>query len=82
MHRVRVRQADVFLRPVRTRMPFRYGKAVVTEEPIAHLRIVAEIDGHRAQGVSAAARGANPNDSAGAASSASGSRSSLPLPGL
>ncbi|HEX7896662.1 MAG TPA: enolase C-terminal domain-like protein [Planctomycetota bacterium] len=55
MHRVRVRQADVFLRPVRTRMPFRYGKAVVTEEPIAHLRIVAEIDGHRALGVSAAA---------------------------
>ena len=32
MHRVRVRQADVFLRPVRTRMPFRYGKAVVTED--------------------------------------------------
>jgi hypothetical protein len=55
MHRLRVRQVDVFLRPVRTRMPFRYGKAVVTEEPIAHLRVLAEIDGQRALGVSAAA---------------------------
>ena len=55
MHRVRVRDVDVFLRQVRTRMPFRYGKAVVTEEPIAHLRARLDIDGRPATGVAAAA---------------------------
>jgi hypothetical protein len=36
-------------------MPFKYGKAVVTEEPIAHLRVRAEVDGRPVTGVSAAA---------------------------
>lgn len=52
---IRVRKAQIYLRPVRTRMPFKYGKAVVTEEPIAHLRVSAEVDGRFADGVSAAA---------------------------
>ncbi len=50
--RFRVREVRAWLRPVRTRMPFRYGTAVVTEEPILHVRIVGE-DG--IAGVSAAA---------------------------
>ena len=55
MLRVRVRDVDVLLRPVRTRMPFRYGKAVVTEEPIAHVRARVEIDGRPFTGLAAAA---------------------------
>jgi hypothetical protein len=55
MPELRVRDVDVLLRPVRTRMPFRYGKAVVTEEPIAHVRLRAEVDGRPATGVAAAA---------------------------
>jgi hypothetical protein len=49
---LRVRDVDVFLRRVRTRMPFRYGKAEVTGQPYAHLRVRLEPD---ATGVSAAA---------------------------
>src|SRR5947207_14288049 len=50
--RVRVREVDVFLRRVRTRMPFRYGKAEVTGQPYAHLRVRLEPE---VTGVSAAA---------------------------
>src|SRR5258706_10838294 len=50
--RLRVREVDVFLRRVRTRMPFRYGKAEVTGQPYAHLRVRCE---PAATGVSAAA---------------------------
>ncbi|RPH43303.1 MAG: hypothetical protein EHM91_08830, partial [Planctomycetota bacterium] len=50
--RLRVREVDVFLRRVRTRMPFRYGKAEVTGQPYAHLRVRCEPD---VTGVSAAA---------------------------
>ncbi|MBV8880046.1 MAG: hypothetical protein JO332_08790 [Planctomycetaceae bacterium] len=49
---LRVREVEVFLRRVRTRMPFRYGKAEVTGQPYAHLRIRTEPE---ATGVSAAA---------------------------
>ena len=49
---LRVRDVDVYLRRVRTRMPFRYGKAEVTGQPYAHLRIRTEPE---AAGVSAAA---------------------------
>jgi len=49
---LRVREVDVFLRRVRTRMPFRYGKAEVTGQPYAHLRVRFDPD---ATGVSAAA---------------------------
>jgi hypothetical protein len=37
--RLRVREVEVFLRRVRTRMPFRYGKAEVLGQPYAHLRV-------------------------------------------
>ena len=50
--RLRVREVDVFLRRVRTRMPFRYGKAEVTGQPYAHLRVRCEPN---VTGVSAAA---------------------------
>lgn len=49
---LRVREVGVFLRRVRTRMPFRYGKAEVTGQPYAHLRVRFEPD---VVGVSAAA---------------------------
>jgi hypothetical protein len=49
---LRVREVEVFLRRVRTRMPFRYGKAEVTGQPYAHLRVRFDPD---ATGVSAAA---------------------------
>lgn len=55
MPRIRVREVELFQRPVRTRFPFRYGKAVVVEEPILHLRVRTEIDGRPSTGVSAAA---------------------------
>ncbi|MBI3854677.1 MAG: mandelate racemase, partial [Planctomycetes bacterium] len=50
--RLRVREVEVFLRRVRTRMPFRYGKAEVTGQPYAHLRVRCE---PAVAGVSAAA---------------------------
>ena len=52
MIRLRVRDVDVYLRRVRTRIPFRYGKAEVTGQPYAHLRVRCEPE---ATGVSAAA---------------------------
>jgi hypothetical protein len=50
--RLRVRDVEVFLRRVKTRMPFRYGKAEVTGQPYAHLRVRCEPG---VTGVSAAA---------------------------
>jgi hypothetical protein len=49
---LRVREVEVFLRHVRTRMVFRYGKAEVTGQPYAHLRVRFE---PAVTGVSAAA---------------------------
>src|SRR6516164_405593 len=40
--RLRVREVDVFLRRVKTRIPFRYGKAEVRGQPYAHLRVRCE----------------------------------------
>jgi hypothetical protein len=48
----RVQGVEVYLRRVRTRMPFRYGKAEVTGQPYAHLRVRLEPS---VTGVSAAA---------------------------
>ena len=50
--RLRVREVDIFLRHVRNRMVFRYGKAEVTGQPYAHLRVRCEPS---VTGVSAAA---------------------------
>src|SRR6185503_10650481 len=52
MIRLRVRDVEVYLRRVRTRIPFRYGKAEVTGQPYAHLRVRCEPE---VTGVSAAA---------------------------
>jgi hypothetical protein len=52
MIRLKVRDVEVYLRRVRTRIPFRYGKAEVTGQPYAHLRVRCEPD---VTGVSAAA---------------------------
>lgn len=52
MVRLKVRDVEVYLRRVRTRIPFRYGKAEVTGQPYAHLRVRCESD---VTGVSAAA---------------------------
>src|SRR6266511_1249223 len=49
---LRVREVDVFLRRVRTRIVFRYGKAEVTAQPYAHLRVRFEPE---VTGVSASA---------------------------
>src|SRR6185295_19954196 len=49
---LRVREVEVFLRRVRTRMPFRYGKAEVTGQPYAHVRVRCD---PAVTGVSAAA---------------------------
>jgi len=49
---LRVREVEVFLRRVRTRMPFRYGKAEVLGQPYAHVRARFE---PTVTGVSAAA---------------------------
>jgi hypothetical protein len=37
--KVRVREVRIYLRHVRTRLPFRYGKAEVLGQPYAHLRV-------------------------------------------
>lgn len=48
---VRVLEGRWYLRPVRTRMPFRYGSATLTRVPILHLRALVEAaDGRRAEG--------------------------------
>jgi L-alanine-DL-glutamate epimerase-like enolase superfamily enzyme len=50
--KLRVLEVGVFLRRVRTRLPFRYGKAEVLGQPYVHLRVRVE---PAAVGVSAAA---------------------------
>jgi hypothetical protein len=50
----RLREASVFSRPVKTRMPFRFGRATMTHMPILHLRLRLETrDGKRLVGASA-----------------------------
>ncbi len=38
----RLREASVFSRQVKTRMPFRFGRATMTQMPILHLRLTLE----------------------------------------
>jgi hypothetical protein len=50
----RLREASVFSRQVKTRMPFRFGRATMTQMPILHLRLKVEADdGSIITGVSA-----------------------------
>lgn len=50
----RLREASVFSRQVKTRMPFRFGRATMTQMPILHLRLKVETaEGRTLTGVSA-----------------------------
>jgi hypothetical protein len=51
--RLRVRATDLRVLPMHTRMPFRYGIAVLTELPHLFVRVEAEIDGTLCVGVAA-----------------------------
>ncbi len=48
---VSVQQTDLYLHNLRTRMPFRYGIAVMTALPALFVRVEAEIDGRPRTGV-------------------------------
>lgn len=51
---LRLREASVFSRQVKTRMPFRFGRATMTQMPILHLRLRVETaDGRELTGSSA-----------------------------
>ena len=50
---LRILGSDIRLTDVRTRIPFRYGIATMTQFPYLFLRLNMEIDGRRATGVSA-----------------------------
>lgn len=52
--RVRVLETSVFWRRVRTRLPFRYGRAVLTQAPVAYLRLRVHVEGRPAAGTSGA----------------------------
>lgn len=45
--RLRVRSFDLEVRPCRTRLPFRFGAATVTEAPLVTARAVCEVAGQR-----------------------------------
>ncbi len=51
--RIHIRAGDIHLTHVRTRMPFKYGIATMTEAPHAFVRLRVEIDGRLATGVAA-----------------------------
>src|SRR5262245_1458434 len=51
--RIHIRDGDIHLTDVRTRMPFKYGIATMTEAPHAFVRLRVEVDGRPATGVSA-----------------------------
>ena len=51
--RVHLRDCDIHLISLRTRMPFRYGIATMTEAPHALVRLRTEVDGKLATGVAA-----------------------------
>ena len=42
MPQFRVREASVFSRQIKTRMPFRFGRSTMTQMPILHLRLTVE----------------------------------------
>jgi hypothetical protein len=51
--RVRLRDVQLFERPVTLRLPFRFGAATVTHCPQAFVRVEAEVDGRPAVGATA-----------------------------
>jgi hypothetical protein len=42
MPQYRLREASVFSRQIKTRMPFRFGRSTLTQMPILHLRVTVE----------------------------------------
>ena len=48
-----VREGDIHLANLRTRMPFRYGIATMTRMPMAFVRVALDLDGRTVFGVSA-----------------------------
>jgi hypothetical protein len=50
---IHVRHGDVHLLDVRTRLPFKYGIATMTQTPHAFVRVRLEVDGRPASGVAA-----------------------------
>lgn len=50
---LRLRRIELFERPVRLRLPFRFGAATVTHCPQAFVRVQAEVDGRTVTGASA-----------------------------
>jgi hypothetical protein len=51
--KIHIRDGDIHLTDVRTRMPFKYGIATMTEAPHAFVRLRVEVEGRLATGVSA-----------------------------
>lgn len=43
--KLRILEASVFSRPIKTRMPFRFGRSTLTQMPILHLRLKVETSG-------------------------------------
>ncbi|MGA0570898.1 hypothetical protein ACO2Q9_09285 [Variovorax sp. VNK109] len=50
---LRIRAIELYERPVTQRLPFRFGAATVTRCPQAFVRIHADVDGHRTEGITA-----------------------------
>lgn len=49
----RIRNCDIHLVNLQTRMPFKYGIATMTRVPHAFVRVEANVNGHQATGISA-----------------------------
>ena len=50
---MRIDSVDFYMRNVRTRMPFKYGVAILTSVPILHVVVNATVEGKRTRGVAA-----------------------------
>lgn len=51
--KIHIHQGDVFLLDVRTRLPFKYGIATMTQTPHTFVRVEMEVDGKPAVGIAA-----------------------------
>lgn len=51
--RITIHEGDIHLLDLKTRMPFKYGIATMTEAPHAFVRLVVEVGGQRSTGIAA-----------------------------
>src|SRR2546427_4850062 len=51
--KIHIREGDIHVLEVRTRMPFKYGIATMTHAPHAFVRLFVEVDGQPVTGISA-----------------------------